>query len=457
MDLDDLDRIARRKKERIEELLRQMGGRVQRASELSSPSATKGLSLDEVLPDACPLEGCEGVRRRTSQVVIGAPSKKAHPRGYVFRPEPDWKRLGAARVEPDCLAILANGTGAACEPVALERLAFVDTETTGVAGNTGTYAFLVGLGYFCFQWPRGACAPRQATFVCEQYFMEDYPHEPALLEMLAERLRAFDILVTFNGLAYDVPLLETRARLNRMRLALPQVHIDLLQTARKVWRRRLRSCGLSSLERHILGVERMHDVSGAEIPAIYFNHLRGLGRERLVPVFDHNVQDIVSLGALLLHFLELMRDPDHEGLAHGADAFGIGALHAARGAAQRALAYFARAAELGLSDVNVREITRYVLRVCRETGAHAEGLAFLETLRKGFVHEYPQLYNELAKWYERIMCEPERALAVIEEAQRQARFELELGLGNAQRRLAWDRVLAELAKRRRRIEKRLGR
>jgi uncharacterized protein YprB with RNaseH-like and TPR domain len=170
----------------------------------------------------------------------------------------------------------------------LTRAVFLDTETTGLAGGTGTAAFLVGLGFV-----------EGDRFRVRQYFMRDYHEEPALLAGLAEDLGRFPFLVTFNGKMFDVPLLETRFRLDRGRFPLSEApHLDLLHPARRLWKARLESCRLQTLESEILGVRRRGDVPGEAIPGIYFDYVRGRGAEAMARVLEHNRLDIVSLAAL---------------------------------------------------------------------------------------------------------------------------------------------------------------
>ncbi|MCX7625649.1 MAG: ribonuclease H-like domain-containing protein, partial [Candidatus Sumerlaeaceae bacterium] len=271
MAFDELFSSKGDKASRIEELLAKLGGNLKRASELvTRPRVSRNLSLDDVLPDAGEVGGGRtGVRLRVSEVPVLGGGEGGHPRGYVFRPPPQWHRH-SPYVSGDVLRMLGSEGLADVTCVPLTRMAFLDTETTGLGGVTGTYAFLVGIGFFRLEWPEGAATPQRAHFVCEQYFMEDYPHEAAMLELVAARLREFDMLVTFNGAGYDLPLLQARATLNRKRLPLNLPHLDLLWPARRLWRRRLGSCSLASLERHVLGVRRTNDVPGAEIPYIYF-------------------------------------------------------------------------------------------------------------------------------------------------------------------------------------------
>jgi tetratricopeptide (TPR) repeat protein len=170
----------------------------------------------------------------------------------------------------------------------LRRAVFLDTETTGLAGGTGTAAFLVGVG-----WVEGE------RFRFRQYFMRDYHEEAALLRGLAEDLAGVERIVTFNGALFDVPLLEARYRLNRERFPFGQaLHFDLLHPARRLWKARLESCRLQSLERALLGVTRRGDVPGEEIPRIYFDFVRRRDGRAMARVLEHNRLDVLSLAAL---------------------------------------------------------------------------------------------------------------------------------------------------------------
>ena len=137
------------------------------------------------------------------------------------------------------------------------RLLFLDTETTGLAGGTGTCAFLIGIGNV-----------EGMKFVVRQFFLRDYPEEKAMLEALAEALEPCQGIVTFNGKTFDVPLLETRYALARMKSPLDRlIHFDALHPARRLWKLRLESCKLTDLEEAILGISREGDVPESPIPA----------------------------------------------------------------------------------------------------------------------------------------------------------------------------------------------
>jgi uncharacterized protein YprB with RNaseH-like and TPR domain len=164
---------------------------------------------------------------------------------------------------------------------------FLDTETTGLSGGTGTHVFLVGIGRL-----------HGEVLHVRQFFMRHPGDEPALLSALAADLGEIGALVTYNGRSFDVPLLETRYRMHGQLFAAPELHLDLLAAARAIWKHRLPSCSLGAIERAVLDVERELDAPGWMIPQLYFDYLRSRRIEMLEPVFEHNRIDIVSLARL---------------------------------------------------------------------------------------------------------------------------------------------------------------
>lgn len=192
--------------------------------------------------------------------------------------------LGAAFEAPlDLLGALARA------PLGdARRWLFLDTETTGLAGGTGTYAFLVGAAWV-----------EADRLVLGQYFMRDFDDEGALLAALAPLVERASGVVTFNGAGFDLPLLETRFVLARRRWPEALAHLDLLRPARRVWGARFADCRLATLEREVLGLAREDDVPGAVIPSLYFEFLRSRRAGPLARVFAHNRDDVLSLVALL--------------------------------------------------------------------------------------------------------------------------------------------------------------
>ena len=186
------------------------------------------------------------------------------------------------------------------EPFDPRRVLYLDTETTGLGGS-GTVAFLVGMGWLTDQ-----------GFEVHQFLMRDYPEEPFLLKHVAAGLEKFDVLCTFNGTTFDVPLLESRFLMNRMDrerlLALP--HLDLLHMCRRLWKLRLGRCNLGHLEEVILGKPRVDDLPGSEVPQRYFTYLKTKQMSLLDDILKHNAQDIASLCVLLNHMADLYLHPE---------------------------------------------------------------------------------------------------------------------------------------------------
>lgn len=179
-----------------------------------------------------------------------------------------------------------------------EDILFLDTETTGLSHGAGTVAFLVGLGFFA-----------QDGFHVRQYMMRDYDEEPFLLQAVAQALPRFRVLCTFNGLSFDMPLLEARFTMQRMRMTHSMPHVDLLHTARRVWKLRLRRCNLTALEEAVLGMERTDDLPGALVPERYFQYLKTHDFSLLEDVLRHNAQDIVSLAHIMSRLMTLHAAP----------------------------------------------------------------------------------------------------------------------------------------------------
>src|SRR6266481_4120061 len=200
-----------------------------------------------------------------------------------------------------------------------EKWLFLDTETTGLAGGTGTYAFLVGLAW----WDAGGLQ-------VEQFFMRDFSEEHSLLHELSARVASRPVLVTFNGKSFDWPLLESRFTMTRS-ITVPKLaaHLDLLHPARALWKLRLGSVRLVELERHVLdaprrGWHREDDVASALIPQLYFDYLRGGPAEPLAGVVRHNQMDLRGLAALFGKINTLLSEPaDSANEIESLDLFGL--------------------------------------------------------------------------------------------------------------------------------------
>ncbi|MBN1637034.1 MAG: ribonuclease H-like domain-containing protein [Deltaproteobacteria bacterium] len=193
---------------------------------------------------------------------------------------------------------------------------YLDTETTGLAGGTGTFPFLIGLGWF-----------EDKNFVTSQLFARDFPEEKAMLNFLQEIAAQKQFLVTFNGKAYDINLLSTRFILNRLEdpfINMP--HLDLLFICRRLFRHRLENSRLVTLECGILGFERTGDVPGYEIPQRYFDWLKRRDARALEDIFEHNRLDILSMAALNAHLTELVGTGTNPPDTHPGDIMAVARL-----------------------------------------------------------------------------------------------------------------------------------
>lgn len=194
----------------------------------------------------------------------------------------------------------------------VRKCLFLDTETTGLSGGAGTVAFLVGVGFI-----------ENDAFVIEQYLMKDYSDEPDLIDRLANRMERFDCVCTFNGKTFDMPLLEARFTMCRMRHRWQQwENLDLLHPARRTWKLRLGSCKLSRLEEMILGMERVDDLPGSDVPQRYFDFLKTGDMSLLEDVIRHNRQDIATLATLLVKLCQVYAAPEQ--LTEKRDLFSVG-------------------------------------------------------------------------------------------------------------------------------------
>jgi uncharacterized protein YprB with RNaseH-like and TPR domain len=292
-----------------------------------------------------------------------------------------------AALPEDLLAQLSGGAIAHAHP---SRWAFLDTETTGLAGGTGTYAFLVGVGSI-----------EESGFRLRQFFMRDYGEEPSLLARLSEYLAQFEVLVTYNGKAFDQPLLETRFRMARARHPFDRLeHLDLLFGARRLWKLRLESCRLVDLENRILGFERQGDLPGEMIPYYYFEYLRTHQALRLVPIFHHNALDILSLACLTAIVPFAFRSPGDAALRHGADFIGLARWLLQSERHDEALRLLRRAVDLGLPDDLLFRSLWDIAALEKRAGREPAALVVYTDLAASRNPYRARALEELAKYYE---------------------------------------------------------
>ena len=257
-----------------------------------------------------------------------------------------------------------------------EKWLFLDTETTGLAGGTGTYAFLVGLGW----WDAGGLQ-------VEQFFMRDFAEEYPLLHELAQRLADRPVLVTFNGKAFDWPLLENRFTMTRsIRTPKLAAHLDLLHPSRALWRMRLGSVRLVELERSVLdaaqlGWQRDEDIASSLIPQYYFDYLREGATAPILGVVRHNQLDVRGLAALFVKINTLLStEMDSRMEMESLDLFGLSRFLHRRGKPQEARKACTEAIERGLPAKHDEQARRDLAHMARREGDHARAAGIWEEL-----------------------------------------------------------------------------
>ena len=273
------------------------------------------------------------------------------------------------------------------EGVRPRRLLFLDTETTGLAGGSGTLVFLLGLARH-----------REGEWVCRQYLLSRIAGERALLEQAAAWAGPGADLVTYNGRCFDLPLLETRFRLAGVANPFAErPHLDLLQPVRRAFSPVWPDCRLATAERRLLGLRRRDDLPGAQAPAAWLGWLRGGEQGRLAAVCRHNRQDILSLVALLPALLAVYRDP----VGAAADPLAMARLLLRRGREPEALSLL-QSARRRLPPAGALERARLL----RRRGRWAEAVAIWQELaREGS----DAAREHLAKYYEHIERDYPRA------------------------------------------------
>ncbi|QNH19317.1 RNase_H superfamily protein [Xanthomonas sp. GW] len=178
-------------------------------------------------------------------------------------------------------------------------LLFFDTETTGLAGGTGTRAFMIGAADWYLHPVEGP------GLRIRQLMMATMGAEKAMLEAFREWLAPTTVLSSYNGRCYDAPLLKTRYRLARCADPLSALdHVDLLHPTRRRYRGTWENCKLSTIERQLLRIVREDDLPGSEAPAAWLSYLRGGSARNLRRVAAHNHQDVVTLALLLQRLVD---------------------------------------------------------------------------------------------------------------------------------------------------------
>jgi hypothetical protein len=266
---------------------------------------------------------------------------------------------------------------------------FLDTETTGLSGGTGTLAFMIGVGWL-----------ENDNFVTRQIFIRDFSEERAALQYLADIVGTRKFLVSFNGKAFDVNLLATRYILNRIKNPLETLpHLDLLFPSRRLCGHRLENSRLVTLEQAILGMYRDDDIPGREIPERYFSWLRRRDPQLIVDIFRHNHLDILSLAVLTVHLSELLAPlPDFPRKADPRDTLAAARLLHDRNKHNQACGILRNLAVCHHASVRF-EAQKMLSLILKRNNDWENAVCLWETmLRENPADPFPAV--ELAKWYE---------------------------------------------------------
>ncbi len=322
----------------------------------------------------------------------------------------------------------------------LREAVFLDCETTGLAGGVGTCAFLIGLGYIS-----------KDGFLVEQYFMQDFHQEKAILFAVMERLSQFRFLVSFNGKSYDLPLLENRWIVHRLDFDPERwLHLDLLFPCRRLWKRRIGECSLSNIEQKILMLRREIDVPSFLIPRLYFDYLRTGQAEPLVAVFRHNVYDVLSLLKLTVLIDRTLENLDQPGIEDPVDLYSLGKIFQKLKNYSASVKCFEQALVKGIPDKWLLKIKLNLASAYKKTGYMDKAMNIWEHLTE---EDFPFLFSaceELAKYYEHGKKDYPKALSLVERALFKLRFDPSLSSVSG-----YQRMLCSLEYRRSRLERKI--
>ncbi len=369
-------------KETLSDKLKSLGVRIG-GQNLPKPEAPKkrGLPIEDVI------EGCEDESRFGSTFFV----QKDYPLDYIHGDDTLCRSVDAAFLNEWCRIPQRDG-------LRLEDYLFLDTETSGLAGGAGTFAFMIGLGW---RIPTG--------FRLVQLFMRDPSQEESLLATLARIAAPFKAVVTFNGRGYDIPLLNARHVLNSFPSPFPEMgHVDLLPVARKLWRMRLPSRALKDLEVEILNLQRSEEeVPGWMVPELYFDYLHTGNAYPLKGVFYHNAIDILSLAALFNVIGEMLVDPLDGHMPDQTDRVSVARMYEELGYMETAITLYERSLDQGLPrHIFIQTLQRFALLHKRQE----QWEQALELWKKAVEYQQVEAGVELAKYYEHRQCDYVEAL-----------------------------------------------
>jgi len=351
---------------------------------------------------------------------------------------------GYENLNPKTLSII--GRDSEIESTNPLKFLYLDTETTGLAGGTGTFAFLVGCGYF-----------RDNTFIIEQFFMEDYQYELAMLEFLKNFLSGFEGFVTFNGKCFDIPLLKSRFIYNRIPVNLEIPNLDLLFIARRFWKRRLGDCSLQNLEVNLFDIKRENDIPSELIPYVYFDYVRGIRRERMVNVFNHNQQDIVSLALITILAHNIYESPHKLDFIEPVDLYSLALTYQRDNFYDRAVECFWRALKSTQSEELEFHIRGKLSMLYKKMQDYESAVNIWFDLIDRFEIDDVFHFEELAKYFEHKQRDYDRAISIVQKAIQKIEILCEVSKNDMLQKGKYNAHLESLKKRLKRLKRKINR
>lgn len=273
------------------------------------------------------------------------------------------------------------------EHINLSAAVFFDTETTGL-GGVGAVPFLIGCG-----------SVTETGFEVRQYLLPDYSDEAAMLERVLAEFDSSRCLVSYNGRAFDVPLLRDRLIVNRVARDVPFAHhVDLLHSTRRIWRRRLQDCSLTNIEREIFGFFREDDVPGYLVPSVYFDWLGSEETGLLPAVLEHNRWDILTLYVLISRVADIL-DTQGADLEHVDDMYSLSRFYERRRERDKITELYHRIDEYAPQGTEPEVLWFHSLAFKRQ-GEWAEAVSIWQRLAESEDRESYWANLELAKYFE---------------------------------------------------------
>lgn len=278
----------------------------------------------------------------------------------------------------------------------LESILFLDTETTGLSGGTGTIPFMIGVGRFTGD-----------IFTTYQIFLRNPGEERAQLELLYQFFRDIKSIATYNGKAFDAPILKTRFILNGLPSPFDGLaHFDLLPLSRRLWKRRLENRTLKDIETEILGFQRSQmEVPGWEVPLLYFDYLRTGDPTPMTGVFYHNAVDVQSLAALFLYINRMLTRLDTDREIPPVDILSLAIQYESTGQIDRAISLYERLLEIELSEKHNTELRLRYARIMKRNGDFSKATTILTSDEGGMdTQRIIQLAKVLEHQQQDIIC-----------------------------------------------------